>query len=509
MSRVQLIIILIAFFSCKKPLIPDTIVAPNPPVVSEEAIRFTTNIDTGKVILDGDLTLAVSITSKIPKDGIQYSIISTWTDSAKQVFKIDTTAVASSLTFNLKGQNRTGNYTIQVTATSKSSVTNTTSKNFTAEFIPSIPAVNMEIDRKLNWNDHAQGKCGPYDFNKDGIPDIVTWSGRSADPKTPPLLYVKDYTGKIIFSFNIKDKKPSMRDSLNNLLIDYRDINNDGFNDFALTYMGEWDPNPSAGITTSKFNGINTFLLFSKSSLDYEIVEILDIPKQSQFNINLFDWDFDGLPDLLASSMNEGIYFKNLGSNKFEQRKLTPLFVQGIGNKYDYDKDGTLDYINLYLNQIDENGNYVSTNNSQTLSVVTSKSVIHFPVVGKKIDKYIMPTNNKSSAERITLLDADADGDMDLVLGSLIIDNGVWSYLQDYFENTGGQFTYKANYIEIDKFLIGDLQAWAGDLDNDGDIDLYYPTYFKNQLNLPKWQYFWWENTKQGFKINKKFRLKY
>jgi hypothetical protein len=300
-----------------------------------------------------------------------------------------------------------------------------------------------------------------------------------------------------------------MRDSLNNLLIDYRDINNDGFNDFALTYMGEWDPNPSAGITTSKFNGINTFLLFSKSGLDYEVLEILDIPKQSQFNINLFDWDFDGLPDLLASSMNDGVYFKNLGNNKFEQRKLIPLFIQCIGNKYDYDKDGTLDYINLYLNQIDEYGNYVSTNYSQTLSVVTSKSVFHFPVVGKIIDKYILPTNNKSSAERITLLDADTDGDMDLVIGSLIIENGVWSYLQDYFENTGGQFKYKSNYIEIDKNLIGDLQAWAGDMDNDGDIDLYYPTYFKNQLNLPKWQYFWWENTKLGFKINKKFRLIY
>lgn len=250
-------------------------------------------------------------------------------------------------------------------------------------------------------------------------------------------------------------------------------------------------------------------MLFSKGELNFDVVEILDIPNQSQFNINLFDWDFDSLPDLLASSMNQGIYFKNLGNNKFEQRTLTPLFFQCLGNKYDFDKDGKIDYINLYVNQKDENGNFVSNNNSQTLTVVTSKSVINMQVTGKKIDKYIYPTNNTTSAERITLLDGDNDGDMDMVVGSLIIENGVWSYLQDYFENTGSQFTFKQNYIEIDKMLIGDLQSWAGDLDNDGDIDLYYPTYNKSQLNLPKWQYFWWENTKTGFKITKSFRLKY
>lgn len=506
MKYVLIFFIVLITFACKK--VETTTPTPTP-VIQEEAIKFTTNLDTGKVLLDDKLALSISVSSKIPTSGIQYSITTIWTDSTKEVYKLDTTASASSITVNLSGHNRTGNYTIQVSATSKSTQSNTTSKSFNGYYIPFVPAVNTGIDSKLNWNDHAQGKCSPYDFNKDGIPDIVTSTGRSSDAKTPPLLIIKDYTGKTIFNFNIKDKKTNMRDSLNNLLYDFRDINNDGYNDFALTYMGEWDPNPNAGILTSKFNGINTFLLFSKGELNFDVVEILDIPNQSQFNINLFDWDFDGLPDLLASSMNQGIYFKNLGNNKFEQRTLTPLFFQCLGNKYDFDKDGKIDYINLYVNQKDENGNFVSNNNSQTLTVVTSKSVINMQVTGKKIDKYIYPTNNTTSAERITLLDGDNDGDMDMVVGSLIIENGVWSYLQDYFENTGSQFTFKQNYIEIDKMLIGDLQSWAGDLDNDGDIDLYYPTYNKSQLNLPKWQYFWWENTKTGFKITKSFRLKY
>ena len=46
-------------------------------------------------------------------------------------------------------------------------------------------------------------------------------------------------------------------------------------------------------------------------------------------------------------------------------------------------------------------------------------------------------------------------------------------------------------------------------IDKDGDIDLFYPSYRKSQLNAPRGGYFWWENTRKGFKINKNFYLKY
>ena len=106
--------------------------------------------------------------------------------------------------------------------------------------------------------------------------------------------------------------------------------------------MGEWDFGNSSGSSKIKFYGVNTYLLISKGNLDYDVIEILDIPNQSQFNINIFDWDFDGLQDLLVSGMSEGIYYKNMGNNKFEKKTLAPLFKQGNYNKYDYDKDGNL-----------------------------------------------------------------------------------------------------------------------------------------------------------------------
>jgi uncharacterized repeat protein (TIGR02543 family) len=475
----------------------------------EEAIIFKTNLDTGTYNVIDTLPLAITVSSKLPKAGIVYSILLNWTDSSKQIFKLDTSLNVSSLSLKIPGLKKLGTYSLSVTVTSKSSPTNKSDKTISILNLPYVSAINVDIDKNLNWNDHVQGKSGTYDLNKDGIPDIITTNGRSSDPKQPPLLVVKDYSGKDIFTFNIKAKNPLIRDSLNNLLYDYRDLNNDGYLDFAITYMGEWDFGNANSTSNIKFYGVNTYLLISKGSLNYDVTEILDIPKQSQFNINIFDWDFDGLQDLLVSGMSEGIYYKNMGNNKFEKKILAPLFKQGNYNKYDYDKDGNLDFVNFYTRQKDEFGNYSSSDNTPMLNIVTSKSVINMNIVGKNIEKYVYPTNNTTSSERISLLDGDGDGDMDLIIGSFTIENNIWSYLQDYFENTGTQFVYKKDFIEIDKSLIGELQVWCEDIDGDGDIDLYYPTYSKSRLGTPKWSYFWWENTKTGFKINKKFRFKY
>jgi hypothetical protein len=506
MKKVVFVLGILFLIACKK---SEVAVTPPVVVVPEEAVKFSTNLDTGTYYVSDTLPLIITVSTKVPAAGFIYSVTTTWTDSSKQIFKLDTTITAASLSLNIPGHKRMGNYSVQVNVSSKATSTNTSAKTIPLINIPYVSAINVDMDKNLNWNDHAQGKNGTYDVNKDGIPDIITWTGNSNNPKINPTLIVKDYLGKDIFTFNIRDKNSKIRDSLNRLLFDYRDLNKDGYLDFALTYMGEWDFGNSSGSSKIKFYGVNTYLLISKGNLDYDVIEILDIPNQSQFNINIFDWDFDGLQDLLVSGMSEGIYYKNMGNNKFEKKTLAPLFKQGNYNKYDYDKDGNLDFVNFYTRQKDEFGNYSSSDNTPMLNIVTSKSVINMNIVGKTIEKYVYPTNNTTSSERISLLDGDGDGDMDLIIGSFTIENNIQSYLQDYFENTGSQFVYKKDFIEIDKSLIGELQVWSEDIDRDGDLDLYYPTYSKSRLGTPKWTYFWWENTKTGFKINKKFRLKY
>ena len=403
--------------------------------------------------------------------------------------------------------------------TGKDSVLTTTITkpiSLTAKFLdrPMVPAVNMDIYPDFNFNDHVAGKNGPYDFNSDGIPDMVAYKMRTDNSVYPAIVELKDYTGKSIYTFNVKDVKPAIRDSLRTVMIDFRDLNNDGNLDLGLSYMAEWwnGQNGAPG-STVKYVGNFVYLLLSKGKMQYEPLEVLDDPKNPQisFNINLFDWDFDGKDDVLMSDLSNGDYMKNLGNNKFERRKLSsPPFKQGMSNKLDFDGDGKVDFVNLYVNQYDENNRPTSSDNSQTLSVMTSKGVTSYPVIGKTITKYIYILGDILSAERIAMVDGDGDGDMDLVVGSLRAKpNSPWTYVQDYFENTGKQFEYRPGYIEMDENLIGELQVWTGDIDKDGDVDLFYPTYRKSQLNANHGGYFWWENTKTGFKINKNFYLKY
>ena len=387
--------------------------------------------------------------------------------------------------------------------------------NLTAKFLdrPMVPAVNSELFRELNWNDHAAGKNSIYDFNKDGIPDIVSYKRVSEKSILPAIFEINDYSGANLFSFNLKNFKPAVRDSLHHIMVDYQDLNNDGYLDLGLSYMGEWWVGQN-GAEGSKANyiGNNIYLLLSKGKFDYDVVEILDEPnKPLSFNISLFDWDFDGKQDVLLSDYARGEYLKNLGNNKFERSKLgSPKFNQAIANKLDFDGDGRLDYVNLYVNQKDENGRFGSTDMSQTLSVMNSQGITNFPVVGKTLTKYIYMLGEITSVERIAMVDGDGDGDKDLIVGSCKVKTGLpWTYLQEYFENTGKQFEYRSNFIEIDEKLIGELQVWTADVDKDGDVDLFYPTYRKSQLGRQNGDYFWWENTKAGFKINKNFYLKY
>ncbi len=378
--------------------------------------------------------------------------------------------------------------------------------NIKARFkdFPTVPVVNQQLYPDLNWNNHAQNKNRTFDVNNDGVPDIVssTMDLTLSSPK-PAKVKILDYSGKTILDFDILKYKPTIRDSLNNVYIDYADINKDGYLDLAVNYMGEWPK-------TGRFITNNAFLLLSKNSFNYDVVEVWDNKNEKpQFNANLFDWDSDGLIDILFGWYNDGIYYKNMGNNKFEKRNLVPQFYQLMGYKSDFDNDGELDFVNFYIKQFDENGYSMNGDGkSQVLSILSKKGLKQFDVVGKTLPKTFNLTPGNQTYERLTLVDGDLDGDKDLVLGSLIVGqpvsntNNGWVYHQEYFENTGSQFEFRKNYIELDDKNWGELQVWAQDLDGDGDEDLFYPTY---KMGSP--DYFWWENTGKGFKINKKFKL--
>jgi hypothetical protein len=140
MKRVISALGILLAFACSKTEVPKT---PPVGVIQEEAIKFTTNLDTGNYNVADTLPLVITVSSKLTATGILYSILVNWTDSSKQIFKIDTSLTVSSLSLNIPGLKKSGTYSLSVTVTSKSTPTNTLNK--------SIPVVNNPLGRFMGY----------------------------------------------------------------------------------------------------------------------------------------------------------------------------------------------------------------------------------------------------------------------------------------------------------------------------------------------------------------------
>ena len=105
----KIVLALVVLVSCSK---TDKGTTSTMPVSQEESIRFTTNLDTGTYNVADTLPITISVSSKLPSAGVIYSITITWTDSAKQVYKLDTTLTTSILSFNIPGLKKAGSYSL-------------------------------------------------------------------------------------------------------------------------------------------------------------------------------------------------------------------------------------------------------------------------------------------------------------------------------------------------------------------------------------------------------------
>ena len=139
MRNVIIVLGILFLFACSK----TDKVTPPITLVQEESIKFTTNLDTGIYNVADTLPLVITVTSKIPTAGLIYSINTTWTDSSKQIFKLDTTLTTTNLSLNITGLKKSGNYSIVVYITSKAISTNTNNK--------SISVVNNPLGRFMGY----------------------------------------------------------------------------------------------------------------------------------------------------------------------------------------------------------------------------------------------------------------------------------------------------------------------------------------------------------------------
>lgn len=394
-------------------------------------------------------------------------------------------------------------------------------KNITVDFnsLVRLPIINQNSNvfpsnTDINWNDHAKNGNSPYYFDDDNIPDIITGirpMGTSGDPNVINDLVVFNYNGNEVFRFDVKSFNPQIRDSLNVLNIAFADVNNDSKLDFGLQYMGEWSGEDPSNSDDNIYIGQNVYLLISNSSGSYDISEVIDDPEDVSFEIKIWDFDFDGDIDILPGSMDNGVILENQGNNIFERTSITPLYTSssGIVKILDWDNDGEKDYVTISRPPAEPPHN-------PELAVILNNVVqkIQLNNTGYNFNYNVEGNSSSWSMERMAIIDGDNDGDWDLILGGFYDDsNGIRFHEQKYFQNNNGSFSYIENYIEHDytldpvnprPALNNMLQVWVEDLDGDGDEDFYYPKYgeFGGAESV-----FWWENTGNGFIINKDFYL--
>ena len=305
-------------------------ITPPTPVVQEEAVKFTTNLDTGTYNVADTLPLVVTVSSKAPASGFIYSIITIWTDSAKQIFKLDTTSSSTSLNLNVPGLKKSGNYSLSVTVTSKSTSTNTLNK--------SIPVVNNPLGRfmgyKVNislrqkdeinyWRDcgvmwdvivrnfnilrngqvnsNFMSQTIPGDFNNGGYIDIFNpgtgaYAGVPAD-NTQWLIWnpsTKTFDNKKLFN----DKSLIYFGGNQRRSVSY-DINKDGYTDAVIFDLGDDGLN---------YNGPRPLqpirIVLSDGKGGYDLKDLTNITPNLMYNHSgdIGDLNNDGYPDLVSAT---------------------------------------------------------------------------------------------------------------------------------------------------------------------------------------------------------------
>lgn len=314
--------------SCTKTDSGTTPPSTNP--VAEESIKFSTNLDTGSYNVADTLPLIVSVTSKIPNAGIVYSITATWNDSAKQVFKLDTTVTQSTLSINITGLKKTGSYSVAVIATSKSTSTNTSNKTISVVNNPLGRFMGYKVDVALKakdeinyWRDcgvmwdvivnkfniRPNGQTGSNfipqtitgDFNNDGWIDVFN-SGTGSFNGVPV-----DYTQWLIWNPSLKtfesknlfnDKSIKYFGAGQRRSVSY-DINKDGYTDAVIFDSGDDGNNYSGPRPLQPIR-----LVLSDGKGGYDLKDLNDITPKYMYNHSgdVGDLNNDGFPDLVSAT---------------------------------------------------------------------------------------------------------------------------------------------------------------------------------------------------------------
>jgi hypothetical protein len=198
----------------------------------EEAIKFSISpdISSNSYTLNKDtFDFAIAINSKIPSQGILYSIEIKRVDTNLTVYKIDTSSSQSSINFKAIGLNIKATYNIRITLTSKSASTNTVIQNYAfsrSRIYKNYLKSSYELSNNDTWfssaqlykSDGSKYVNNPFideqsvqlDIDGDGLEDLFYFEGYDLQinptPNPPPSIFMNNgsvlkqtnYTGSSI-----------------------------------------------------------------------------------------------------------------------------------------------------------------------------------------------------------------------------------------------------------------------------------------------------------------------
>jgi len=535
MKRVIFALGVLFVFACKKTEIPAT---PPVVVVQEEAIKFTTNLDSITYSIADSISLIFSVSSKIPSNGLIYTVNSTWVDSNKLVFKIDTITSQSSLSLNIPSLSKAGTYNLSISVTSKSTSSNSSNKNF----------VIFKRYSNSNYEKHSilNQKTGWFQTNKKFVGNFWIDSSlavRNLFVSTNGQIQFGDYIPNLSSFFS---NRPTMF---------YTDLNGDGrldvFNNYWAApfgkdipgYYATWEyekngyknPQVIQGLTAVRkfifndyLNNGKTGILMASSGSDappfpgdyIQIVNFNNDLSMSLTNINEVkgyyhtgasaDIDNDGDVDILmysggSQTVKSGpVYFENLGNGNFKY--ISDLII-GLGySMYNNNNYYTIELFDVNLDGFTDIILGGSPGNSLDSKILWGSSTHKFSTTNATV----LPSkiNSGSSIMDISFMDYDKDGDLDILMLSEIEYKGFGIEL---FENQSGKFiNLTSNRIDIYNKPNTLWVSWIRiiDIDNDGDLDLVGDGFnYKNLQTIsaskqPVPKAYWINDGKGNFKGN-------
>jgi len=369
--------------------------------------------------------------------------------------------------------------------------------NFNSEnYIPKVNVEEVNLPLNFTWSSFVSSTQEPVYLDNDDTPDIIGSYRKEKDGTDFPVFMINDYSGVNHYTLDMREYNPSARDSLNNIFFDYGDVNKDGNIDIFILYNSEIG-NPTQ--VEPIYKGTMSCILLSKGEYDYDVVILEDTPEQQVFDNYIIDIDFDGYLDLVYP--HDSYYFKNINGSEFVKTNF-PMNkeLRGFNNKVDWNGDGDMDFISI------------DPFDRKEISIVTKYERIDIDISNSGYDFLNQEVNpEKWDPSAISTIDADGDGDYDLIISGFYYDENLKREIisHKYFENNSNKFSYIENKFEDDYSINpNQIQLWVLDINKDGLSDLYYPliNYQGNDIRDDK--IYWLENTKDGFKINKNFNLK-